>query len=117
MSPLVAPAAAEQNDLAFARREVGGLRRGEHRRRARPSALRQPEHGPILHAGGRMPDGLLLVNVWPSRDGSEAAAADARRLAALEQEAITPQQLSKELYVLERCYLPARGRDARLSCR
>jgi hypothetical protein len=66
------------------------------------------DHGLILHAGGRTPDGLLLVNVWPSKDGSEAAAADARRLAALEQAAIAPDQLRKEHYELERCYLPAR---------
>lgn len=67
------------------------------------------DHGLILHAGGRTPEGLLLINVWPSIDGSEAAAADPRRLGALQQEEITPDQLRKEHYELERCYLPDRG--------
>ena len=32
------------------------------------------DHGLILHAGARTGDGLLVVNLWPSRDGFEAAA-------------------------------------------
>jgi hypothetical protein len=34
------------------------------------------DHGLILHAGAETPDGLLIVNLWPSRDESDAAAAD-----------------------------------------
>jgi len=40
------PRRGQQRDLAFAGRKVGSLRRVEHRRRARPFALRQPERGP-----------------------------------------------------------------------
>ncbi len=60
------------------------------------------DHGLILHAGGRTSDGLLIVNLWPSRDGSESAAADPRRLAALQHVGLTPQQQRKEHHELER---------------
>jgi hypothetical protein len=63
------------------------------------------DHGLILHAGARTPDGLLIVNLWPSRDGSAAAAADPRRLAALRQAAVGDAQLAKEHHELERCVL------------
>lgn len=60
------------------------------------------DHGLILHAGARTPDGLLLVNLWPSRDGSEAAAVDRRRLTALQHEGIASGQQLKEHYEVER---------------
>src|SRR4051812_15251361 len=63
------------------------------------------DHGLILHAGARTPEGLLIVNLWPSKDGSTAAAADPRRLAALGQEAITAGQQSKEHHHVERYVL------------
>src|SRR5918998_1579060 len=60
------------------------------------------DHGLILHAGAQTTDGLLIVNLWPSQDGSRAAAADARRLAAMRQEAIAPGDPRKEHYDVER---------------
>jgi hypothetical protein len=60
------------------------------------------DHGLILHAGGRTSKGLLIVNLWPSRDGSESAAADPRRLAALQHAGLTPQQQRKEHHDLDR---------------
>ena len=60
------------------------------------------DHGLILHAGARTDDGLLVVNLWPSRERSEAAAADPRRLAVLEREA-PGAGLSREHHELERC--------------
>ena len=60
------------------------------------------DHGLLLHAAAQTPDGLLIVNLWPSKDGSEAAASDARRLAALEQEAVRPDQQHKEHHDVER---------------
>lgn len=60
------------------------------------------DHGLILHAGARTPDGLLIVNLWPSQDGSVAAAADARRLAVLRTGAVAPEQQRKEHYDVER---------------
>lgn len=38
------------------------------------------DHGLLLHAAATTPEGLLLVNLWPAREGSEAAAVDPRRL-------------------------------------
>jgi hypothetical protein len=34
------------------------------------------DHGLILHAAARADDGLLMVNLWPSQEESEAAARD-----------------------------------------
>ena len=63
------------------------------------------DHGLILHAGAQTPDGFLIVNLWPGQDGSEAAAADPRRLAALQQAGLAPAQLHKEHYEVERYVL------------
>src|SRR5215213_10151658 len=63
------------------------------------------DHGLILHAGARTPDGLLIVNLWPSKDGSEAAGSDPRRLAALRQEGVSPGQQHKEHHDVERYVL------------
>ena len=66
------------------------------------------DHGLILHAGARTGEGLLVVNLWPSRDGSEAAAADPRRLAALERSAVDPERFHREHHEVER-YLVMAG--------
>jgi hypothetical protein len=63
------------------------------------------DHGLILHAGAQTSDGLLLVNLWPSKDGSEAAAADPRRLAAIEQATLAPNQFHREHHELERYFI------------
>lgn len=63
------------------------------------------DHGLILHASAQTRDGLLIVNLWPSKDGSEAAAADHRRLAALQQEAVSTDQQHKEHHDVERYVL------------
>jgi hypothetical protein len=41
------------------------------------------DHGLLVHAVATTPDGLLQVNLWPSRDGSQAAANDRRRVAVV----------------------------------
>jgi hypothetical protein len=61
------------------------------------------DHGLMLHGGARTGDGLLIVNLWPSRDDSEAAAADPRRLSVLEREASAIRGLDKEHYELDHC--------------
>src|SRR5262245_9205229 len=50
------------------------------------------DHGLVLHASAQTPNGMLIVNLWPFQHGSEAAANDPRRLAALHQEAVRPNQ-------------------------
>lgn len=65
------------------------------------------DHGLILHAGAQTEDGLLVVNVWPSQDGSEAAAADPRRQAALREAGGVADRVTKEHYSLERCVVCA----------
>jgi hypothetical protein len=54
------------------------------------------DHGLILHAGAKTDSGFLIVNLWPSREGSEAAARDPRRLAVVEQAGLSPDQMHRE---------------------
>jgi hypothetical protein len=54
------------------------------------------DHGLILHAGAQTQDGFMVVNLWPSQDGSEAAARDPRRLRVLEQTGIDPGSVERE---------------------
>lgn len=54
------------------------------------------DHGLIVHAAGPSDDGLVIVNLWPSRDRSEAAAADPRRRSAVADQGLTPDRFSRE---------------------
>jgi mannose-6-phosphate isomerase-like protein (cupin superfamily) len=54
------------------------------------------DHGLIAHAAARTDDGLLVVNLWPSKECSDAAARDPRRQAALRQAAISPDRIRRE---------------------
>jgi mannose-6-phosphate isomerase-like protein (cupin superfamily) len=54
------------------------------------------DHGLILHAGARTDDGLLMVNLWPSKEGSDAAARDPRRRDVIERAGIGPDQIHRE---------------------
>jgi hypothetical protein len=56
------------------------------------------DHGLILHAAAKTDEGLLVVNLWPSGDESEAAARDPRRLTVLEQSGLNPGDISREHY-------------------
>ena len=60
------------------------------------------DHGLLLHAGAKTDDGLLVVNLWRSKDDSEAAARDPRRLEVIERAGIMPDQLRREHHELER---------------
>lgn len=54
------------------------------------------DHGLILHAGAKTDSGFLIINLWPSKEGSEAAARDPRRLDVIERAAINPDQIRRE---------------------
>lgn len=60
------------------------------------------DHGLILHAGARTSDGMLIVNRWPSKDGSDSAAADSRRTTCLHDAELKPHQQRKEHHDVER---------------
>ena len=53
------------------------------------------DHGLMLNAGAKAEDGFLIVNLWPSKEGSEAAARDPRRLGVLERTEIRPDQIRR----------------------
>ena len=54
------------------------------------------DHGLILHAGAKTAAGFMILNLWPSKDCSEAAANDPRRLGVLERADIDPNQIHRE---------------------
>jgi mannose-6-phosphate isomerase-like protein (cupin superfamily) len=58
------------------------------------------DHGLILHAGAQTDSGFLIVNLWPSKEGSEGAARDQRRLGVIEQAQIDPDQVRREHHEL-----------------
>lgn len=58
------------------------------------------DHGLILHAAASTDDGLLIVNLWPSRDGSESAARDPRRRGEMNRNALGPEQIRPEHHEL-----------------
>jgi hypothetical protein len=53
-------------------------------------------HGLLVHAAAATGEGLLIVNLWPSRAGSEAAAGDPRRLGVLAQLGLGPEDFRRE---------------------
>ena len=54
------------------------------------------DHDLLLHAAAKTDNGILIANLWPSREQSEAAARDPRRLAQLERYGITADQVRRE---------------------
>ena len=54
------------------------------------------DHGLLVHAAARTHDGLLVVNLWPSSEGSVAAAADPRRGAVITHHGLTPDRFRRE---------------------
>lgn len=59
-------------------------------------------HGLLLHAGAKTEDGFLVLNMWPSKDCSEAAARDPRRLAVLKQAGVQPGRIHREHHEVTR---------------
>ncbi len=54
------------------------------------------DHGLILHTAARTDEGLVIVNLWPSRAGSEAASRDPRRADVIRQHGVHPEQIRPE---------------------
>jgi hypothetical protein len=59
------------------------------------------DHGLILHAAARTDEGLMVVNLWPSQDGSEAASRDERRLGVVAEHGLEPGQIRPAHYEVE----------------
>jgi hypothetical protein len=54
------------------------------------------DHGLIFHAATNTDEGLLVVNLRRSKDGSDAAAGDARRLGVIEQRGLKADAMRPE---------------------
>lgn len=56
------------------------------------------DHGLIVHTAAGAEEGLVVVNLWPSRDGSEAAARDPRRAEVVARLGLTPDRIRPRHY-------------------
>lgn len=63
------------------------------------------DHGLLVHAAARTDEGLFLVNLWPSADGSKSAAADPRRQGRIQATGLRPDQFSREHHELAQVVL------------
>ena len=54
------------------------------------------DHGLIVHAAAKTDSGFLVVNLWPSKENSEAAARDPRRSEVIQRADISPDQIDRE---------------------
>jgi hypothetical protein len=59
------------------------------------------DHDLILHAAAKTDDGLMVVNLWPSKDDSEAAARDQRRLTEVARHELDSRRISRNHYEVE----------------
>jgi mannose-6-phosphate isomerase-like protein (cupin superfamily) len=69
---------------------------GEYRKHSHLMSGVGRDHGLILHAGAKTDSGFLIINLWPSKEGSEAAAHDPRRLRVVEATEISPDKIRRE---------------------
>jgi hypothetical protein len=59
------------------------------------------DHDLILHAAARTEDGLMVVNLWPSKQESEAASRDQRRMAEAARHGLADRRISSDHYEVE----------------
>jgi hypothetical protein len=59
------------------------------------------DHDLILHAAAKTEDGLMVVNLWPSKEESEAASRDQRRIAEVARHDLDSRPISRDHYELE----------------
>lgn len=67
------------------------------------------DHELIAHLAAATDDGLTIINLWPSRQRSEQAAEDSRRLAVVAGHELRPEQIRKEHHEVDRLVLFHRG--------
>ena len=63
------------------------------------------DHDLIVHLAAATDDSLTIINVWPSRERSEQAAEDSRRLAVVAGHELRPEQIRKEHHEVDRLVL------------
>jgi hypothetical protein len=59
------------------------------------------DHDLILHAAARTEEGLMVVNLWPSKEESEAASRDERRMAEAARHDLEDRRISRDHYEVE----------------
>lgn len=70
------------------------------------------DHGLLFHAAAATDEGLLILNLWPSKDGSESAAGDPRRLGVVQRHGLGPGRLRHQHYDVAHVEFFAQGAPA-----
>jgi len=87
-------------------------RLAELHRRAAPVMNRVGcDHGLIAHVAAPTARGLVMVNLWPSAEGSDSASRDPRRAAQLRAIGLRPEDISREHHDVSLAVLFGAGRD------
>ena len=74
-----------------------------------PGRVEVLSHG-YLHAAAKAEQGLLIMNLWPSHEGSQAASRDERRLGVIAAQGLEPGQIRPRHYEVAN-YVLFEGRD------
>ncbi len=61
------------------------------------------DHGLIAHTAAKAENGIVIVNLWPSKDGSESAAADQRRANVIQEHGLEPSRMLREHHDVFSC--------------
>jgi hypothetical protein len=70
------------------------------------------DHGLLLHAAAPADDGLIIVNLWPSREASEDAARDPRRQRVAAEHRLDLREVRRDHYDVADWHQRASGDDA-----
>lgn len=82
------------------------LLQGPYQRMSSNMSAVAPEHGLISHVAAKTDDGLLIVNLWESKEGSEAMARTPEVEQAREQSDIPRDAVRFEHYEVANVEIP-----------
>ena len=91
--------------------EPGELLTGYRRSAATMSEVGR-DHGLLLHVAAPADDGLVIVNLWPSREASEDAARDPRRQRVAADQRLDLREVRRDHYGVANWHPGATGDDA-----
>jgi len=66
-----------------------------------------PENGGMLHIAAKTDEGIVIVNLWETAEGSQATANDPEVAKAREESGIQPDQIQWEQYEVEQFEQPS----------
>jgi hypothetical protein len=67
-----------------------------------------PKHGIISHVAAKTDEGLLVINLWESKEGSEAVAREPEIQQARQESPVDQEQVRFEHYDVANIHIPGR---------